>query len=417
MPSSEGERRSEILQIAANLFAASGYVRTSLKDVADACGILPGSLYHHFDSKQAIATELLERYHAELDQLGESLRTESGATPTAERVLGLGIAIAECGIRNSAALQLSAYEPHAGAPAALIELARRRPVAVYRAMHRVLASGGIRPEVDLDLLAGQLVETMLHIGLGVLHRNEPTVETATLLCSLLLDVLAARPSTDKVLDASAAFAAANATVAAWEDPAEPDPDDRASVLRAVARAEFARRGYEATTVRDIAAAAGMGTGSVYRLIDSKEALLATIMNAYYSQLSAGYSAVISTGYNVIEKVDALNWLNINASGRFAEEFEIQRAWFRSFPPDTNSLADSLAERTRYIRNLIAQGQRDGEFRIRGVTIKALTPCVRDLIWIPPVVAQQTDARGALAHSRATLLRGAAQPVRDAVRAR
>ena len=37
------------------------------------------------------------------------------------------------------------------------------------------------------------------------------------------------------------------------------------MLRAVARAEFGRRGYEATTVRDIAKAAGLSTGTVYRL--------------------------------------------------------------------------------------------------------------------------------------------------------
>jgi Bacterial regulatory proteins, tetR family len=43
----DGERKTEILETAATLFASSG-LRTSLKEIADACGILPGSLYHHF---------------------------------------------------------------------------------------------------------------------------------------------------------------------------------------------------------------------------------------------------------------------------------------------------------------------------------------------------------------------------------
>jgi AcrR family transcriptional regulator len=43
------DRRTEILDTAAELFATSG-VRTSLKDIADACGIQTGSLYHHFES-------------------------------------------------------------------------------------------------------------------------------------------------------------------------------------------------------------------------------------------------------------------------------------------------------------------------------------------------------------------------------
>ena len=67
---SSGGRRTEILDTAAVLFASSG-LRTSLKDIADACGILPGSLYHHFESKEALIVELVERYQLELDQLAK----------------------------------------------------------------------------------------------------------------------------------------------------------------------------------------------------------------------------------------------------------------------------------------------------------------------------------------------------------
>jgi AcrR family transcriptional regulator len=51
-------RRESILDTAATVFARLG-VRTSVTDLADACGILPGSLYHHFESKEAILDELL----------------------------------------------------------------------------------------------------------------------------------------------------------------------------------------------------------------------------------------------------------------------------------------------------------------------------------------------------------------------
>ena len=63
-------RRDEILETASQLFASRG-LRTSLQDIADACGIKPGSLYHHFDSKEAIVVELIRRYHGELDQIAE----------------------------------------------------------------------------------------------------------------------------------------------------------------------------------------------------------------------------------------------------------------------------------------------------------------------------------------------------------
>ena len=52
----DGTRRTEILQTAALLIATSG-LRTSLQEIADAAGILPGSLYHHFESKEALLVE------------------------------------------------------------------------------------------------------------------------------------------------------------------------------------------------------------------------------------------------------------------------------------------------------------------------------------------------------------------------
>ena len=39
-----------------------------MREVAAACGILAGSLYHHFPSKEAIAVELVEDYHADLER-------------------------------------------------------------------------------------------------------------------------------------------------------------------------------------------------------------------------------------------------------------------------------------------------------------------------------------------------------------
>ncbi len=53
------ERRGEILALAAELFAARGFATTTVREIADAAGILSGSLYHHFDSKESMVDELL----------------------------------------------------------------------------------------------------------------------------------------------------------------------------------------------------------------------------------------------------------------------------------------------------------------------------------------------------------------------
>ncbi|HUQ00496.1 MAG TPA: TetR/AcrR family transcriptional regulator [Aeromicrobium sp.] len=61
-----GTRRDELLAIAARLFAERGFRNTTVRDIADASGILSGSLYHHFDSKESMVDEILQTFQNEL---------------------------------------------------------------------------------------------------------------------------------------------------------------------------------------------------------------------------------------------------------------------------------------------------------------------------------------------------------------
>lgn len=54
-------RRGQILEIAAQLFAAKGYRGTSMRDIGERAGVLGGSLYHHIKSKDALFVELHDR--------------------------------------------------------------------------------------------------------------------------------------------------------------------------------------------------------------------------------------------------------------------------------------------------------------------------------------------------------------------
>ena len=48
------ERARIILNAAAELFSDRGYDRTSMRDIARKAGLLPGSVYHHFESKEEL---------------------------------------------------------------------------------------------------------------------------------------------------------------------------------------------------------------------------------------------------------------------------------------------------------------------------------------------------------------------------
>ncbi|GGY35758.1 TetR/AcrR family transcriptional regulator [Streptomyces djakartensis] len=63
---SQAERREELLAIAARVFAEQGYSATTVRKIADAAGMLAGSLYYHFDSKESMLDEILSTFLDEL---------------------------------------------------------------------------------------------------------------------------------------------------------------------------------------------------------------------------------------------------------------------------------------------------------------------------------------------------------------
>ncbi|OBI79620.1 TetR/AcrR family transcriptional regulator [Mycobacterium sp. E740] len=404
----DGTRRTEILQTAASLIATSG-LRTSLQEIADAAGILPGSLYHHFDSKEAILVELLRRYHADLDRIAEQAQSRLD-DPTSlsafERLVDLGSAIAQCAVTHRAALQMTFYEGPSSNPE-LTALAQQRPTAILQAMVQTLRaarwSGYVRPEVDLQVLADRIVQTMLQVGLDVIRHNAGADKVATLLCRILLEGLAVSPLPDDRLDASPAFVAADEVVRSW-DSIE-DPDDKGAHIRAVARAEFGRKGYEVTTIRDIASAAGMGTGTVYRLIGSKDQLLASIMRSFGERVAQGWTSVLRSDSSPIEKIDALSWVNTNVLDRFGDEFRIQLAWMRQSPPDTPNPGWLFATRVKQMKSLLAEGIRSGDIEIDSPSNEMLARAVIGVGWVPENILRDLGTRASQIHVRDTLLRG------------
>jgi AcrR family transcriptional regulator len=59
-------RKDEILALARTLFAERGYTSTSMRDLAEASGVLPGSLYAHFRSKADLARQIVMEFFVDL---------------------------------------------------------------------------------------------------------------------------------------------------------------------------------------------------------------------------------------------------------------------------------------------------------------------------------------------------------------
>ncbi len=409
----DSERRAEILDSAAMLFASSG-LRGSLQQIADACGILPGSLYHHFDSKEAIFIALVERYQAELDEIAEKA-AEEGANPRPpdERIVALGTAIAECAVRHRAALLLTVYEPPSGAREEMVRLVSRTPAAINAAMLATLkaarSSGYLRREVDLDLLADRICQAMFHVGIGVSHRTRGGERVPAIRCRMLLKGLAVRPPDDARLDRSKARRAADEAIQSWDEDDVAGTEDKAAWIRAVARSEFARRGIELTTIREVAAAAGMSTGAVYRVIESKDNLLPSILRPYVEKVAEGWNRIAGSASTPVEKLDALLWFNINVVHRFAEEDRIQSLGLQLAPPKSPNLPWTFPAQLRQLKAVISEGIRARQLQVeKGASLDMIARCVFALILTPENIVRESGVRDALHFDRDTFLRGAAK---------
>lgn len=80
------ERKNEILDIAAELFAAKGYDTTTISDIIEKAGVARGTVYYHFKSKESVMDALIERTNTEL-LLGAKKIAEDKSIPVMDRLL------------------------------------------------------------------------------------------------------------------------------------------------------------------------------------------------------------------------------------------------------------------------------------------------------------------------------------------
>ncbi|QLY31504.1 TetR/AcrR family transcriptional regulator [Nocardia huaxiensis] len=160
--SSKSARRSELLGLAATLFAERGLRATTVRDIADAAGILSGSLYHHFDSKEAMVDEILRGF---LDDLFARYREIVSSGVSARDTLeALVIASYESFDRSHAAVAI--YQAEAKRLSAtprfgyIAEYNKEFRELWHQVLSKGVEDGSFRPELDIELAYRFLRDTV-----------------------------------------------------------------------------------------------------------------------------------------------------------------------------------------------------------------------------------------------------------------
>ena len=74
-------RTEEILRVAAEVLAEKGYYNTSLEEIADRLDLAKASLYHYFDSKEALLTACLATVAEEAISRLTAIASDPGTAP------------------------------------------------------------------------------------------------------------------------------------------------------------------------------------------------------------------------------------------------------------------------------------------------------------------------------------------------
>ncbi|NJP89105.1 TetR/AcrR family transcriptional regulator [Nonomuraea sp. FMUSA5-5] len=92
---SRRNRRAEILEAAARLFAARGFHGVSIEDIGGAVGVSGPALYRHFDGKDALLSEMLLDISSRLRESAVTVATAAaGPEETLDALLDVQIAFA-----------------------------------------------------------------------------------------------------------------------------------------------------------------------------------------------------------------------------------------------------------------------------------------------------------------------------------
>ena len=246
-------------------FSRTGYVLTTMDQVAATAGVTKRTLYKHVGSKANLLVEVHRGYYtAILERWSRAL----DASEPQEALRAIVTSHVELlGAEGTAARTVSESSSYLEEPAAreIRDLYRACTARMDEALRRCAGIDGARTGIDPTIAAHLATGSVLN-----LHRwYRPDGPLApNIVAGLQADFLLFGLRLDS--DSSARRRAERLRAGTATMPLDPAP---AAAILAAATRLFREKGYHGTTTRELAAAAGLTPGALYYYAKSKEDLL------------------------------------------------------------------------------------------------------------------------------------------------
>jgi len=161
-----------------------------------------------------------------------------------------------------------------------------------------------------------------------------------------------------------------------------EPQDRRAGILACAAELFARRGVGVTTVREIADAAGLLSGSLYHHFESKDAIVAEILTRYLAAIQDRYAAVLGSGKPPADSLHDLVLASLQVASEQPDAttiYQNERPYLRERERFADVLAGAAGIQRTWLL-VIEKGVADGTFR-GDIAPRVFYRLIRDAVWL------------------------------------
>ncbi|MQA08170.1 MAG: TetR family transcriptional regulator [Pseudonocardiaceae bacterium] len=169
----QGTVPKRLLSVATRLFAKKGFDRTSVQEIVETAGVTKGAMYHYFDSKEDLLSEIYGRVLRE--QMERLEKFAAAEAPVSERLHSAASDVVVTTIANLDDSKIFFRSMHQLTPEKqrAVRNERRRYHERFRALvDEGQASGEFRTDVPADLIVDFFFGSVHHLGMWY-RRNGP----------------------------------------------------------------------------------------------------------------------------------------------------------------------------------------------------------------------------------------------------
>jgi AcrR family transcriptional regulator len=154
-----------VFDAAVEIFHERGYADTSVEDVANAVGLLKGSLYYYIDSKEDLLFQVVDDVHRDVQQMLDAAMAEPDVPPL-EQLARFVRRQVEYNARNVKRIAVYYHDFGRLEGDRLAEVRgrrRRQEQIVIDLLEQARRSGDVHPELDTELAARFVFAPMIWI--------------------------------------------------------------------------------------------------------------------------------------------------------------------------------------------------------------------------------------------------------------